>query len=125
MGISIAEYPNPFDPTSPFRPAFGFLAGLALDTVNGAGRAVVNVHPSPAASAGGGRPLGSISFGLGEVFRSADPDASPPVPELRYPTLAELQAEPDFVAAYAVVANRLYSALIATHPGLAGSVLAT
>ena len=40
---------------------------------------------------------------------------------MAFPTLEALMGDPEFAAAYAVIGGKLYQALAATHPALAGA----
>jgi hypothetical protein len=113
MALSIPHFPNPFDPANPLANAYAWTSALALDLAAGTGRLCLNVHPRP--EAWESPPVAQIVVTLGESF--------PPVTEARMPSLAELMADPEFAAAYEVIGSKLYAAVAAHHPALAGSSL--
>lgn len=119
MALLIPKFPNPFDPANPLVNAYGWLAGLSLDLAAGSGR--VTIHVNPNSEAWQSPPITTIGVGLGDLMTPAATAASPPTPEVRFPSMADLMADPAFAAAYNVIGTKLYTALMTTHPALAGA----
>jgi hypothetical protein len=122
MALLIPTYPNDYDAAHPLADAYAWIAGLALDLSINAGRVTLNVHPN--ASAWQDRPAAQLGVALGQVLVPGNPAADPPVAEVRFPRLDELMQDADFSAAYQTIGAKLYAALVATHPLLAGATMA-
>ena len=124
MALNVPEFPDPRDPANPLKNAYAWLAWWALDLSNDTGRLVLNIHPNEAAWTAA--PVAQLGISLGQVLvpaKPGDPTADPPVPatpEVRFPTLEALMADPEFVAAYNTVGAKLYAASL-NHPKLAGA----
>lgn len=114
MALSIATYPNPTDPNNPLADAYCWITTLTVDSLRGSGTVVLQVHPNEAAWQG--VPLDRLTFSLGEQLTFPG-DGSEPV---RFATLGQLMADPDFAAAFATVVGKLYETVAAT-PAFAGN----
>lgn len=104
MALQPPSYPNPFDPSRPEPAAYARIGTVMLRPETGAGNMVVNVKASAAARAAKAPPIDQVAVSLGMDV----PGTDPPV---RVKTLTELMADPEFAAAYAVVAGKLYGEL--------------
>ncbi len=118
MALIIPSFPNKFNPDHPFSNAYAWMAGIALDISQGAGRLTLNINPN--ANAWASPPIDQIGITLGEVLVQANPSADPPVAEVKFPTLTELMANEEFAAAYNKIGLILYEAAMA-HSKLTGS----
>ena len=78
--------------------AYGWISFIALDTRQGEGRLVLNIHPT--ADDWRCVPAEQVSIALGSPI----------------PTLAQFMADPDFAAAFQVIATKLYGAIVEHHP---------
>lgn len=70
--------------------AYAYNAGLYFDQTVGSGRVVLNVHPSQAVFEQGYPPADQLDLSFGEILVAADPNATPPVAEVKASTLPEL-----------------------------------
>jgi hypothetical protein len=116
MALNIPTYANPFDPANPLTNVYGWTAFLALDAFADQGRLQLSINPNEAAWKA--QPLATLSVSLGQVFTPANTNATPPVAAVAFPTLDELMADAEFAAAYEVIGQKLYAALVANHPAL-------
>lgn len=107
MALQIPSFPNPFDNDNPLENAYAWLAGIGLDIRANQGLATFNVHPTE--SAWESAPVAQVQIALGETLVFADPTADPPVEVIKFPTLDELMADPEFAAAYNLIGSKLYA----------------
>ena len=121
MAIAVPEFTSPFDPANPVKDAYLWIASLALDNAAGTGRLTLNIHPNAAAHTA--QPLAQINVTLGQVFQMGNQMAEPPVPEIAFPTLAQLMNDPEVANAYAMLGAKLYAALVAIVPALNGAMV--
>jgi hypothetical protein len=115
MARQIPSFPDPRDKLNPLVDAYAWLSALSLDLASGQGQLVLNIHPHEAAWQDA--PAAQLGMALGQVL-GPGPEGGPPV---TFPTLAELMADPDFAAAFAVIGAKLYAAAD-LHPLLVGAV---
>ena len=126
MALNVPALPNPHDPDQVLHNVYAWIAGLSFsnDTPQGRGRLLIRLHSSAAALAKGAEPVGEFAFGFGDLLDAGDPRAQPPRPEVRFPTLAEFMASPEFpefAPAFHGLATALYRAA-RRHPAFAGAV---
>jgi hypothetical protein len=116
MALQIPSFPNPHDKANPLVDVYAWISGFNLDVFGDKGYVVFNVNPNEVAWQD--RPIDQIKIEFGQVL-APGPPFSPPV---AYPTKDEFLADPEYAAAYAVIAAKHEAAAVATHPLLAGAV---
>jgi hypothetical protein len=111
MSMTIPTFRNPYDLTgAPLADVFGWIRVVCLDAATGVGRVVLSLNPNPAAS-GTSPPIAEIPADLGAVLVAGAPPAmdgsTPEVPAVKFATLDELLADPEFAQAFGVILARL------------------
>jgi hypothetical protein len=114
MARQISSFPSPFDPATPLVDAYAWISGLNLDLFSGQGQFVLNINPN--AAAWQSPPVAQMARATARQL-GPGPEGGPAKTS---PTLAELMADPEFAAAYAVIGAKLY-AIADLHPALAGA----
>lgn len=117
MHINIPSFPDP-SRTIPITNAYGWIAFEALDGNTGTGRITLNIHPDADSANAFLTPATRLDVSLGELLNPA----SPGEPAMKFPSLMELMANPDFAQAYGIILYILYTALL-NHPKLEGSTI--
>jgi hypothetical protein len=89
MYLIIPSYQTPQHST-PIVNAIGWITYLNINWFTSLGSIRVSIHPDVASMTAGLSSLDEFAVQFGEVFIPANPDAEPPVEEVHFPTLAEL-----------------------------------
>lgn len=103
--LTVANFPDPQDPTNPIPVAIVRISGLSINFDSGYGELRLSAFRSNAAANDpAARPAADLTISLGQVF-----------PAGKFPSIVEALADPDFANSWAILRGKLYG-WAKTHP---------